>query len=190
MSPRRAASQAATQPLAAVGGSHCGGKRGSSSSGASTSRASGSGDNTSSGGTVVAASLPGITLAAAAAAAELAAAVHSSPASQRALADAAAEIGSLQVRVRGVAGLVDVWSAAAADDDAGCMATHLDAAEAAAAASLAADSEAAADNDADAALPDLGADEDGLPLSWRQRQQEGLQSWSQAALEAQHPQQD
>lgn len=187
------------------------GTRGLSGSGASTSRsraASSPGGGGRSGGATAAAAVlegptvPAINAAAAAAAAEIVQAIQTAPASQRALAAAAGgsavlaaaagdaadgvggagSDGSIRVKVPGVAGPVKLVSAQAAAAAA--------AAAASAAAALAGPSAAEGGGASQAkgsqqcceeALPDLGCDVDGQPLSRRLRHQEGLAEWTGVA---------
>lgn len=128
--------------------------------------------------------ITGINAAAAAAAVELAAAIHSAPASQRALAamaaggaaatgTAAAGDGVVRVKVPGVAGHVELVSeaAGAAAGDSGSEGT--------AAEGLGDEAgEGGAEGEEEGRLPDLGAGEDGQPLSRKLRRQEGLVSWA------------
>jgi len=171
----------------AAGGSVPSTARGNSSS--SGARVSCSGANTSrsrAGSSAVVrapegATVPIINAAAAAAAAEILQAIQRAPASQRAAAAAAAAgDGSIKVKVPGVAGPVELVSAEAAaaaaaggsDSTAGPRCEGADGAEAAAAGG-------------EEALPDLGEDEEGQPLSRRLRHQEGLASWGAGGSSAQ-----
>jgi hypothetical protein len=138
----------------------------------------------------------GIHAAAAAAAADLAAAILSAPASQCALAAVAAGTaaiaaadGSIRVKVPGVAGPVELVSAAAAADAA--VTGGKDGQRSGqGGVSHRTGTEGWQEGDAEGAggeweevLPDLGMGEDGQPLSRSLRQREGLASWGAGAWE-------
>lgn len=126
--------------------------------------------------------ITGINAAAAAAAAELAAAIHSAPASQLALAamaaggTAATGDGVVRVKVPGVAGAVELVSEAAAGAAAGDSGSEGAAASEGRVGEEGGDG--VAEGEEEGRLPDLGAGEDGQPLSRNLRQQEGLASWA------------
>lgn len=140
--------------------------------------------------------ITGINAAAAAAAAELAAAIHRAPASQLALQQWAAMAagaaatgtedaggGVVRVKVLGVAGSVELVSEAA-----GAAAGDNGSEGAAAAEGLGEEGgEGGTGGEEEGRLPDLGAGEDGQPLSRKLRQQEGLTSWATVGQPASTP---